>query len=469
MDEDNTLYFNGSYLIANDIDIDEYNDDNTTKSDLVISSISSPSLKNSKVNFSPVNNTIRYTPPMNFNGTDTFAYTIKDSEGRYDTGLVTVKIMVVNDKPNASNDLVYATEEVPININVTSNDSDFDKDDLLMVINNTSPLHGRLILNSINNMITYIPNSDYSGTDHFNYTISDTSGATDTGNVHVFLSAINDAPITFNQTVFTSHPNRAINIVMTGNDRDNDSLKFSIVDKPQLGEIRTIIPYNRTSSVIIYVPYDGLVEGIDTFTFNVSDGNSFDTGNVRVIIKSPLSKISSFDNPYIALDPGHYISGAIASIQDNNSADPKWIVSGNWKLILNNDTTTGIFDEKYKNHTDAQFSVAMNNTTTGYNQLSTKMFEAVMNMVITNGSALHKHQMYNFTLTNISIPNNTTMIFNGTTTLTMSDGPVHDIPISLTIKEGNVISILIDPARIGNHFGDTPIYGTVVKAFIVKK
>jgi hypothetical protein len=40
---------------------------------------------------------------------------------------------------------------------------------------------------------------------------------------------------------------------------------------------------------------------------------------------------------------------------------------------------------------------------------------------------------------------------------------------NVLVMEGNVPSLLIDPSRIENHFGDTPTYGTVVKAFEVKR
>ena len=41
------------------------------------------------------------------------------------------------------------------------------------------------------------------------------------------------------------------------------------------------------------------------------------------------------------------------------------------------------------------------------------------NMVMTNGSAMHDHRIYDFTLTDMSMPNNSTAIFNGTATITM--------------------------------------------------
>lgn len=50
-------------------------------------------------------------------------------------------------------------------------------------------------------------------------------------------------------------------------------------------------------------------------------------------------------------------------------------------------------------------------------------------MIMTNGSAMHEHAIYNLTLTEISIPANKTSVFNGTATITMKNGPVHSISV----------------------------------------
>jgi hypothetical protein len=96
-------------------------------------------------------------------------------------------------------------------------------------------------------------------------------------------------------------------------------------------------------------------------------------------------------------------------------------------------------------------------------------FGALIDMVRTNGSALHQHEIDNFTLTGMSMPDNTTTIYNGTVTIAMREGPVHDVPISATVMDGNVISLRLDPSRIENHFGDTPIYGIVTTAAHIMK
>ncbi|MGC1132662.1 MAG: hypothetical protein WA941_07560, partial [Nitrososphaeraceae archaeon] len=63
---------------------------------------------------------------------------------------------------------------------------------------------------------------------------------------------------------------------------------------------------------------------------------------------------------------------------------------------------------------------------------------------------------------NMSQPNNMTKVFNGTATASTREGPVTDIPTSIKIIGNKVMSIWLDPSKIDNHFGNTPIYGLVM-------
>jgi hypothetical protein len=114
-------------------------------------------------------------------------------------------------------------------------------------------------------------------------------------------------------------------------------------------------------------------------------------------------------------------------------------------------------------------SSGASNTTTSKNNLPAATFDAVFNMVMLNGSALYKHQISNFTLTSMSMPDKKTNVSNGTATITMKEGPVNDVPISIRTFDDNVISIWVDPAKTMNHFGNTPIYGTITQAVFVRK
>jgi hypothetical protein len=42
----------------------------------------------------------------------------------------------------------------------------------------------------------------------------------------------------------------------------------------------------------------------------------------------------------------------------------------------------------------------------------------------------------------------------------MKEGPVTNVPTSIKILDHNAITLWFDPAKVENHFGNTPIYGT---------
>jgi hypothetical protein len=156
----------------------------------------------------------------------------------------------------------------------------------------------------------------------------------------------------------------------------------------------------------------------------------------------------SYDDKMM-MKPGSYAFGTIASLQNDENGNPIWIVSGLYKgsLSMNNKTQDGAATGSLPNAT-----------------LNSKF-----NMVMTNGSAMHDHEIYDFTLTDMSMPNNSTTVFNGTATITMRQGPVPNIPVSIKAMDNNAVSIWIDPTKIQNHFGNTPIFGTIEKLLEVEK
>jgi len=182
------------------------------------------------------------------------------------------------------------------------------------------------------------------------------------------------------------------------------------------------------------------------------------------MMSPPPSSYSSTQQPGGISDqsdivqPGLYARGTIASVQNDKDGKPAWIASGLWRGSLTN-LTSGA----------AMMSSSGASNTTSKMNLPAATFNAVFNMVMLNGTAFHKHQISNFTLTAMSIPNEKASISNGTATITMKEGPVNDVPISIRTFDDNVISIWVDPAKTMNHFGNTPIYGTVTQAVLVRK
>ena len=141
-------------------------------------------------------------------------------------------------------------------------------------------------------------------------------------------------------------------------------------------------------------------------------------------------------------DTGKYEFGTISSIQNDENGIPAWVLFGHWKgnLASNQSLVQG----------------------QGNDTLGGESFNAQFEMVRLNGSAGHTHTITNFVASNSSQVNNST-IFNGTATASMREGPVTDIPSSITITGDKVISILLDPSKVSNHYGNTPIYGLVME------
>ena len=132
--------------------------------------------------------TVTYTPKINFNGTDSFVYTISDGI-LTDNATVYVTVGLVNDAPIAQNDTATTLENTPIIISVLHNDSDVDSD-LLTINSITQGSNGTVTTNGTT--ITYTPHLNFTGTDSFTYTISDGVNTSNSAMVTVIVTSIDD-------------------------------------------------------------------------------------------------------------------------------------------------------------------------------------------------------------------------------------------------------------------------------------
>jgi Bacterial Ig domain len=97
-----------------------------------------------------------------------------------------------NDPPVAVDDTATTAFETPTTISVKANDSDPDGD-AISVTGATDPAHGTTLVNA-DGTVTYAPDAGFSGTDTFEYTISDGHGHTDTATVTVTVGAAGNNP-----------------------------------------------------------------------------------------------------------------------------------------------------------------------------------------------------------------------------------------------------------------------------------
>src|SRR5204862_1214162 len=141
-------------------------------------------------------------PAANYDGADTFSYTVSDSHGGTATAHVSVTVTAVNDAPVAADDSATTAEDTSVTIAVLGNDSDLDGDSL-SVTAASGAAHGTTAVNA-DGMITYTPAANYDGADSFSYTIGDGHGGTAPAIVSVTITAVNDAPVAADDSATTA-------------------------------------------------------------------------------------------------------------------------------------------------------------------------------------------------------------------------------------------------------------------------
>src|SRR5690606_37970622 len=129
----------------------------------------------------PSDDVVTYTPNADYNGGDGFDYTLCNTFGDCSTASVTVDVLPIVD---VNDDVVSTEQGVNTTISWRANDNDIPN---MGSISTTSPSNGTVVLNdngTVDNPsdddITYTPNSGFTGTDSFEYTVCDADGNCDT-------------------------------------------------------------------------------------------------------------------------------------------------------------------------------------------------------------------------------------------------------------------------------------------------
>ena len=287
-------------VLANDSDVDG--------DGLSVDSVTQP------VNGSVVNNgtDVTYTPDADFNGTDSFTYTVTDGS-LTDTATVTVTVAAVNDAPVAADDPGASTsEDVAVTVDVLANDSDVDLD-VLSVDSVTQPPNGSVVNNGTD--VTYTPDADWSGTDSFTYTVTD-GVLTDTATVTVTVAAVNDAPVAVDDPAATTNEDTAATIDVLANDSDVDlgALSVDSVTQPVNG----IVVNNGTD--VTYTP-DADFNGTDTFTYTITDGALTDTATVTVTVAAANDAPVAVADGYAVNEDGSLSVGGAGVLSNDGDVD----------------------------------------------------------------------------------------------------------------------------------------------------
>ena len=225
--------------------------------------------------------TITYTPAPNYNGPDSYIYTLCDPQPLCDTAIVRINVSPVNDAPVANVDYVTTPEDMAVTTNVRVNDSDVDNPLGIPTVT-TPPAHGMTTVNG-DGTITYTPAPNYNGPDTYVYTLCDPQPLCDTAIVRINVTLVNDAPIA-NPDVSTTIQDVPVTITVLSNDSDIDNpLGTPVVSTPAAHGTTMV----NASGTITYTPNPGY-NGPDSFIYTLCDPQPLCDTALVVINVSPV-------------------------------------------------------------------------------------------------------------------------------------------------------------------------------------
>lgn len=215
-----------------------------------------------------------YTPSLNFNGTDSFQYTVSDGSSS-DSATVTINVRPINDRPLAQDDSYSVNMNE--NLNIVLYGSDPEGDSLTYIA--SSPLNGSIICSG--NSCQYTADPDYYGSDSFDYYTNDGSLSSEVKTININVLYVNQAPVALSST-FSLLEDNVYNFNLPASDTENDPLTYSIETSTSNGTL------SCTDGSCSYTPNLNF-NGSDSFTYKVNDGSQDSSTETITLQVSPVN------------------------------------------------------------------------------------------------------------------------------------------------------------------------------------
>jgi gliding motility-associated-like protein len=216
---------------------------------------------------------IVYTPSSNFYGVDSVFYAVCDSGMPVycDSAWIYITVTPVNDPPLAVDDFGTTQEDSCIQIAILLNDSDIENmlnGSTLVIVG--GPSNGTFTLDTLNGILTYCPDSNFTGIDTLIYAICDSGFPQpilcDTALVIITVTPDNDPPVAVNDSIIGCSGDAVLIAVLSNDfDPEGDTLSLSILTPPVNGGT-----FITPTQEIIYTSTSGTA-GWDSLQYVICD------------------------------------------------------------------------------------------------------------------------------------------------------------------------------------------------------
>jgi len=302
----------------------------------------------------PADDQVIYSPNADYNGYDSFTYSICDATPDCSSATVTVYVVPVNDIPFANDDANTILEDTPLTgADVTVNDvlSGDGGNVWSLVGANGGAAHGSVTMNT-DGTYNYIPGTNFSGTDSFTYQLCDIDGECEPAIVSITITAVNDFPIAVNDVITTLEDVSIIGASVTDNDipSGDGGNVWSLVGVNG-GSANATVTMNADGTYD-YVP-EANFNGTDYFTYQLCDSNGdCDQARVTVFLSSVKDVPLAEDDVNSTVEDTPIIGAMVAS-NDIPSGDGgnKWSLFG---------TNGGAMHGKVTMSTDGKYNYTPN-------------------------------------------------------------------------------------------------------------
>lgn len=247
----------------------------------------------------------------------TYNFTIEADNGISPTDTQAF-VLTVDRAPQVTDLQLTGSEDVVVAFtNITPPATEPDGQDVMYIIG-TLPANGTLYINDTEVLVgdefteletgalRFVPDANWHGTTSFEWSASDGNLSSNTAEVSIVLSPVNDAPVIQQggSAAYQTDEDNSLNQTLNATDVENDELTWSIAVAPAQGDA------DVTAGMVDYTPSLDF-HGIDSFVVQVSDGNGGTATHRLDVTVNPVN-----DAPVIT-------QGTSVSVTMDEDSDPR--------------------------------------------------------------------------------------------------------------------------------------------------